>query len=112
MRGPLSGTRAWLLQRLSALYLLGFLIFALATVLTRSTPWDYATWRAFVLSPGVTVAILVLFASLLLHAWVGVRDVILDYVHPSGARLALLGIVLTAELAVAAWVLVFLLGHS
>jgi succinate dehydrogenase / fumarate reductase membrane anchor subunit len=103
--------RAWLLQRLSALYLLGFLIWAVIAVLTRPAPWDYAAWRAFVLAPGVSVAILVLFATLLLHAWIGVRDVILDYVHPSGVRLALLGAVAIAEAAVAAWVLVFLLAR-
>jgi succinate dehydrogenase / fumarate reductase membrane anchor subunit len=43
---------------------------------------------------------LIFFAALLLHAWVGLRDVVLDYVRPAAARVAvfaLLSLVLTAQ---------------
>jgi succinate dehydrogenase / fumarate reductase membrane anchor subunit len=102
--------RAWLLQRLSALYLLGFIVWLIVYLVTRPAPWDSASWRAFVRSPAASVAILVLFAALLLHAWVGVRDVVIDYVKPPTTRLAVLGLVAVGELAVAAWVLVILLA--
>ena len=29
------------------------------------------------------------FAALLYHAWVGMRDILMDYVKPTGIRLAL-----------------------
>lgn len=105
MRGPLSGMRAWLVQRLSALYLLCFLVFILATLTTVHAPWSYASWRAWVLSPGGSTGILLFFAALLLHVWVGLRDVILDYVHPLALRIGALCCLAVGELAIAAWVL-------
>ena len=108
MKGPLSGLRAWLVQRLSALYLLGFLVFLLATVATAEAPWSYASWRAWVLGPGMSTGTVLFFAALLLHVWVGLRDVILDYVHPLALRVGALGCLAVVELALAAWVLVII----
>jgi succinate dehydrogenase / fumarate reductase membrane anchor subunit len=104
----LSGLRAWVVQRLSALYLLGFLVFLLATVATNDAPWSHASWSAWVTSPGVSTGILLFFAALLLHVWVGVRDVILDYVHPLALRIGALGCLAVGELAIAAWALVII----
>jgi succinate dehydrogenase / fumarate reductase membrane anchor subunit len=106
MSRPLSGLRAWMVQRLSALYLLGFLVFMLATLTTAHAPWSYASWRAWVVSPGVSTGILLFFAALLLHVWVGLRDVIIDYIHPSALRIGGLYCLAMGELAIAAWVLV------
>ncbi len=109
MTGPLSGSRAWAVQRVTALYLLAFLVFVLAYSGAARTPWTYEAWRAWLHAPGVTVAVLLFFVALLLHAWVGVRDVLLDYVHPLSVRTALLALLVIGELAVAAWVLLILL---
>lgn len=43
----LSGLRAWTVQRLSALYLLVFLLFAVARI-AGEPPQSYAQWRAWV----------------------------------------------------------------
>ena len=109
MNGPLSGLRAWLVQRLSALYLLGFLVFLLATMSTADATWTYASWRAWALGNAVATGILLFFAALLVHVWVGLRDVILDYVHPLALRMGALGCLAVGEIAVAAWVLIILL---
>lgn len=103
MRRAVSGLRAWLLQRLSALVLLGYLVVALV-VLAAEAPGSHAQWRALMQSPAVALATLVAFAALLLHAWVGARDVLLDYVHPLALRLALLVAVAAMLLASGAWV--------
>lgn len=108
MTAPLSGSRAWIVQRLSALYLLACLVFVLARSGVAPAPWTYESWRAWMHAPGIAVAVLLFFVALLLHAWVGLRDVILDYVHPLGMRSALLALVGVGEFAVAAWVLVIL----
>jgi succinate dehydrogenase / fumarate reductase membrane anchor subunit len=55
--------------------------------------------------PAVSTAALLACAAILLHAWVGLRDVILDYVHPPAARftaLALLGVGIAAMAALMA----------
>jgi succinate dehydrogenase / fumarate reductase membrane anchor subunit len=92
-----SGLRAWLLQRATALYLLGFIVYVALHILA-SPPASYDAWRSWVLSPGPRVAILLFFIAVALHAWVGLRDVAIDYIKPLGLRLSVLG-VLVAGLA-------------
>ena len=99
----MTGLRAWFAQRLSAVYMLGFLIFLLAH-LSLDPPRSYQSWHAWVLGPWTGVAFLLFFAALLLHSWVGVRDVVLDYVHPIAARFAVLALVAIGLLAIGAWV--------
>lgn len=86
-----SGLRAWLLQRLTALYLAGFFVY-LALYFLLSPPKDYETWIAWIDEPLNSVALLLFVATALLHAWVGIRDILLDYVPPFSLRLALLAL--------------------
>ncbi len=52
------------------------------------------------------------FAALLLHTWVGMRDVILDCVRPLAARSALLAVLAVSQTAIGVWILtiIFALG--
>lgn len=99
-----SGLRAWILQRLTAIYLALFVIY-LGFRWLGSPPANYAEWQGWVGNPWVSIAILLFFASLLLHAWIGVRDVLIDYVHPFGARLTLLALAGSGLLGCGLWVL-------
>jgi succinate dehydrogenase / fumarate reductase membrane anchor subunit len=95
------GQRAWMLQRASALVLLLFVALGGARLLFGA-PLDYAQWRAIADSAYGAALIVVFFAALCLHAWIGVRDVVLDYVKPLAVRLPLLGaiaVILAAVLA-------------
>jgi succinate dehydrogenase / fumarate reductase membrane anchor subunit len=89
MTRPVHGLRAWALQRLSAVYLFAFVIYLL-THFAISPPADYAAWRAWVAQPAVGVAFALCFMMLLVHAWVGMRDVLMDYARPVGLRAVLL----------------------
>jgi succinate dehydrogenase / fumarate reductase membrane anchor subunit len=98
MRRPFTGLRAWLVQRITAVYMLLFIVFLLAHFVV-DPPHSYQAWHGWMVSPSVSVITVVFFVALLVHAWVGVRDVILDYVHPVAFRvcvLVLLGFGLTA----------------
>jgi succinate dehydrogenase / fumarate reductase membrane anchor subunit len=98
MRKTFTGLRAWLVQRVSAVYMLLFIVFILAHFVV-DPPHSYAAWNGWMMSSSVSMATAVFFAALLAHAWVGDRDVIMDYVHPVAFRvwaLASLGIGLTA----------------
>ncbi len=108
MRRPLSGLPAWLVQRLSAVFMLGFVVFVLAHFLV-DPPQSYETWRGWVASPGVSMAAAMFVAALSTHAWVGLRDVTLDYVTPLAARVAALSLIAAALLAMAAWAIRMLL---
>ena len=112
MTGPLSGSRAWIVQRISALYLLGFLLWGFVRLGATEAPWTYEAWRAWIFTPGTAVAFLLFFLALLLHAWVGVRDVILDYVHPLAVRSGLLAAVAAGLVAIGVWVGVTLLHQG
>lgn len=92
MRSGYIGLKAWLLQRITAVYLLGFLLYFLAHCLRQPGP-DFAAWRGWILSPGPRLGLLLFFVALALHVWVGLRDVIIDYVKPVGLRVILLGLV-------------------
>lgn len=79
MTHQVTGLRAWLLQRLSALYLAGYTLWATVYFL-RYPIADYAAWQALWQGPVMGTGAVLLFLALLVHAWVGVRDVILDSV--------------------------------
>ena len=102
MRTLFTGLRAWLVQRLSALFMLGFLVFLLIHFrVTR--PRSYVAWHDWMLSPGVSLSASIFFAALLVHAWVGLRDVILDYVQPPAIRAGVLALLLLALMALGLW---------
>jgi len=89
MNRKASGFRAWLIQRVSAIYLAVYFIY-LFIYFSISPPTDYAQWRIWLADPMVSISMAIFFAALLMHAWIGVRDVIIDYVHPLSLRLTVL----------------------
>jgi succinate dehydrogenase / fumarate reductase, membrane anchor subunit len=109
VRLVLTGLRAWLVQRASAVYLLAFILFFIGHFLF-DPPGDEAAWRAWVAQPWIGVALLAAFAALLLHAWVGLRDVMLDYIDPVGLRAPALALVAGALIGVGLWILQVLTG--
>lgn len=82
------GLGDWLLQRLTAvvmvLYTLGFVF-----ILVTHTPDSYADWKRIFTNGVVRVGTMLFFISLLYHAWIGMRDILMDYIQPMGLRLTL-----------------------
>jgi len=97
-----SGLKAWAIQRLTAIYI-GLLALYLLSVLLFAAPADYAAWRAWIGGPVVSVALLLFVVSLLMHAWIGLRDVLIDYVKPIAIRAGLLGLIALALIALGLW---------
>ena len=85
-----SGQAAWVVQRLTALLVL-LLIFALVTLLVR--PSGFEAWRALVASAHGAVLIMIGFVAVGIHGWIGVRDIVLDYIHQPALRLVVLALV-------------------
>jgi succinate dehydrogenase / fumarate reductase, membrane anchor subunit len=98
-----SGLGEWLVQRLTALYMAGFGVIALVMLLTSSRP-DYALWQIWLAGSGVRIALVLFFISTLVHAWIGLRSVYMDYLKPAWLRLSVLGLTLLALLAQGVWV--------
>jgi len=97
-----SGMQAWLLQRFSALYLLTFSVFG-GLWMVLNPPSDYAQWSSWMQQPWLQISVALLVIALLIHAWIGLRDVILDYIHPIGLRLGVIAAVMLLLLASGIW---------
>jgi len=104
MTRKVSGFRAWVVQRLSAIYLATYLLY-LAGHFALSPPESYIAWKAWLSSPLVSVGLALFFLSLLLHAWIGIRDVVIDYVHQLVIRLCVLSVVAITLAASGFWIL-------
>jgi len=102
-----SGLRAWLLQRISAVYI-GLFILGLLAMLLIAPPHSFMDWREWLARPLVMVAFILFIVSVALHAWVGMRDVLIDYVHPLGWRVLALSLTAFYLLGSAIWALLAL----
>ncbi|MEX1074637.1 MAG: succinate dehydrogenase, hydrophobic membrane anchor protein [Burkholderiales bacterium] len=82
------GLRDWLAQRITAAIMAVYTVIVLA-VLIGGAPINYAVWKDLFAQGWMRVATLLFAASLAWHAWVGMRDILMDYVKPAAARLTL-----------------------
>ena len=101
------GLKAWLVQRFSAVYMAAYLPFFLLR-LSSQAPHGYLEWRGFMTSSLMSISTLLLFAFLLIHAWVGMRDVAMDYLHSFKLRLTVLSLIAASLIAMGAWLLLVL----
>lgn len=108
MKKALSGLRAWIVQRFTAVYLLLFCVFALFHFAVDA-PHSYDAWRDWITGPSVLIATALFFVALLLHAWVGLRDVVLDYVKPLPLRVGVLAALGFILIGLALWMMRILL---
>ncbi len=83
------GMRAWLLQRLTAVYIAVYSL-SLIIWLVIKYPVNYETWYSFISHPVILIGTIIFYLCLFVHAWVGVRDILVDYVKPSSVRFVFL----------------------
>ena len=103
MRKAVSGLRAWLVQRVSAVYMLVFIVFLIVHFIV-DPPRTYLVWHDWMLGTGIDISVSVFAAALLAHAWVGVRDVVIDYVKPIAVRVLVLSSLAFYLAGLGAWV--------
>ena len=103
MRTNFTGLRAWMVQRVTAVYMLLFIVFFLAHFVV-DPPHSFQAWHGWMTGSPVSIVTTAFFAALLAHAWVGLRDVILDYVHAIAVRVGLLVLLGFGLTALALWV--------
>ena len=78
--GAHRGLDMWLVQRASALYMALFLP-AFVVCAVSAAPMDFMAWRNVFQPIWMKVATLLFVASLLTHAWIGLREIFIDYMH-------------------------------
>jgi succinate dehydrogenase / fumarate reductase membrane anchor subunit len=89
------GLRDWLAQRATSIVMALFTVAVIVQVLLPG-PLDYYRWSAIFSRQWMKVLTFVVVLSLLYHAWVGMRDIWMDYIKPVSLRL-------TLDIATIAW---------
>lgn len=82
------GMGDWLAQRVTAIIMAAYTVILLVAFLGGRN-YSYDGWAGLFSHAWMKVATLVTVAALLYHAWVGMRDIWMDYVKPTGIRLLL-----------------------
>jgi succinate dehydrogenase membrane anchor subunit len=82
------GLRDWLIQRVTAVVMVGFLLLVAAS-LAIAGRLDYDAWSGVFAPVPMKLATVIAVLALCYHAWIGVRDIWMDYVKPAGVRLGL-----------------------
>jgi succinate dehydrogenase / fumarate reductase membrane anchor subunit len=96
------GLRDWLAQRATAVVMLVYTLLVLMA-LVMLPQFDYWHWKALWQLPLMRYATVLFVVALLFHAWIGVRNIFMDYIKDGGVRLTLYVVVILALIAYGAW---------
>ena len=96
------GLRDWLAQRVTAVLMALFTVVLLAQVLMPGE-LGYDRWAGIFSQQWMKVLSFVVILALAYHAWVGMRDIWMDYIKPVGIRLCLQVFALVWLLGCAGW---------
>ena len=96
------GFREWLAQRVTAIVMALYTVILLVSFLTGND-FTYQGWAGLFSRQWFKLFSLVTFLALYYHAWVGLRDIWMDYVKNAGLRLLLQLATIFWLIACAAW---------
>ena len=96
------GLRDWIAQRVTAVVMAVYTALILSAV-AGLPQMDYWQWKVLWQTPLVRYATVLFIVSLLLHAWIGVRNIFMDYIKVAALRLTLYVLVIGALLWYAVW---------
>ena len=82
-----SGTETFWRQRLTAVANVPLVIFLIWSIVTHIGA-DYATVKDYLTRPLVAAAMLALVISAAIHMRIGLKEIIEDYLHGDGAKIA------------------------
>ncbi len=100
--GASYGLRDWLSQRVTAVLMALFTLILLVQLLLPG-PLGYDRWAGIFSAQWMKLLTLVVVLALAWHAWVGMRDIWMDYVKPVGVRLCLQVLTIVWLLGCTAW---------
>lgn len=104
------GLRDWLAQRVTAVVMVVYSAIFLVMLL-KLPQFDYAHWKAMWTAPWMRYATLLFLLSLFVHAWIGIRNICMDYVKNTGVRLFIYALVILALIAYGASAVQILWGR-
>ncbi len=103
------GMRAWLLQRLTAVYIAVYSLSLIIWIIINY-PINYSGWYSVFSHPVILISTVIFYLSLFVHAWVGIRDILVDYAKPSSVRFILLTALALFLLVMTTWLLLIVIS--
>ncbi len=98
------GWRDWLVQRVTAVIMAAYTVLILFLLL-----WfgglDRAAWQGAFGNEVFRVVTFVFMLALLWHAWIGVRNITMDYVKPTALRIPVQALIAAVMIGYVGWTL-------
>jgi succinate dehydrogenase / fumarate reductase membrane anchor subunit len=111
------GLRDWLVQRVTAVLMVLYTLFVAGYVVLHSSfennTWvglDYNAWTGLFSNLVMRSFSLLFLFAVFYHAWIGVRDIVMDYVKSARTRLAVYVLVIVSLLLYSIWAVQILWG--
>jgi succinate dehydrogenase / fumarate reductase, membrane anchor subunit len=101
------GMRLWLSQRLTAIVMAIYIVLLIALLVLKQ-PANFVSWHDLFAPIWFRLATLLFFISLCMHAWLGVADVLKDYIFNKSLRAYLQVVVDIALLGYLVWFILIL----
>ncbi len=83
------GLRDWIAQRATAVIMALFTLLVLAQVLFTKGSIGYDKWAGIFSAQWMKALTFAVILALLVHAWIGMREIWMDYIKPVAVRLTL-----------------------
>lgn len=103
------GLRDWLIQRVTAVVMALYSLIFVGYWLMQPVK-NYDAWTLLFSSNVVRTFTLLFLLSVYYHAWIGMRDIVMDYVKPAGIRLFIHVLVILTLLLYMIWSVQILWG--
>ncbi len=97
------GLRDWLAQRVTAALMALFTLNILCQLIFTKGPISYTTWAGIFSVQWMKVLTFTVIIALVYHAWIGIRDIWMDYIKPASIRLTLQVFSLVWLISCAGW---------
>lgn len=96
------GLRDWLAQRITAIVMIVYTLVVLIAFLFGSD-FSYEGWAGLFAQQWFKMLTFATFLALFYHAWVGMRNIWMDYIKPVSIRLTLQAATIVWLIACAGW---------
>ncbi len=103
------GLRDWLIQRVTAVVMAIYTVI-IAGYLCLQPQLTYESWSALFFNQVMRTFTLLFLLSMFYHAWIGVRDIVMDYIKPASVRLVIHVLVILALVIYTIWSVQILWG--
>jgi succinate dehydrogenase / fumarate reductase, membrane anchor subunit len=104
------GWKDWMIQRITAVIMVLFSIVILGFFLVHGGV-GYGEWKQLFSGEAMRILALLFLLSVYYHAWIGIRDVLMDYVKPLWIRLTAQVLVFLFLIVCSIWSVSILWGN-